>query len=658
MKKICFVTTIPATIKAFILDTAKYLHESGGYDITVICDKDEEFTKLMPQYIKYKPVSMKRGISFDGLKAIVKMYFIFKAGNFDIVQYSTPNASLYASIASKLAGIPVRLYCQWGIVYVGFTGIKRKLFKAIEKVVCYFSTWIEPDSFGNLEFSYMEGLYSSKKSSVVWNGSASGINLQKFNINHKETWRKEIRSKFKINDSTFVLGFVGRITRDKGINELFLACTNYFKENSNAVLMMIGDKESTDSVNKELYQWSRDNERVFYCGRTPEVEKYLSAFDVFILPSYREGFGSVVIEAEVMGVPVIVTDIPGPTDAMIENQTGLVVKKGDADSLLQAIRELEINPELRNKMGSIGVGFAKEKFEQYELFKYILVDRDKLTNNACRTEELDMDNLKPKVSIIMGIYNCESTLTESIDSILAQTYERWELIMCDDGSKDKTYDIARGFVNDYPSKFVLLKNEKNMGLNYTLNICLEKASGGYIARMDGDDISLPTRLQEQVDILDNKQNISIVSSAMIYFDETGDWGVGRPKQTPQMQDFISGTPFAHAPCMVRKEAYKAVRGYTVDKRLLRVEDYHLWIKMYAKGYRGYNFQEPLYKMRDDQNALHRRNFKGRLNEVYVKYLAIKMLKLPLWYSLFIFKPIIVGLLPSNLYLFLHKKRLK
>jgi len=258
----------------------------------------------------------------------------------------------------------------------------------------------------------------------------------------------------------------------------------------------------------------------------------------------------------------------------------------------------------------------------------------------------------------MGIYNCEATLETSLNSLLKQSYQDFDVIMCDDGSNDNTLNIAKAFWEIYPEKFRLLKNKKNMGLNYTLNKCLAHAKGEYIARMDGDDISLPYRFQKEVEFLDNHPDFSIVSSAMIYFDETGEWGFGRPKKIPQKKDFIAESPFAHAACMVRREAYKAVDGYTIDERLLKVEDYHLWIKMYALGFKGYNFQQPLYKMRDDQNAANRRNFKRRLNEAYVKYLAIKLLNLPFWYSIFALRPIIVWLLPNELYLYLHKKRLK
>lgn len=378
MRKICFVTTISMTLKAFIIDTAKYLHEEGNYDITFICDYDEEFKDLLPSYIKYIPVSMKRGINLYGIKAILKMQEIFKKEKFDIVQYSTPNASCYASIAAMIARVPVRLYCQWGIAYVAFSGHKRKIFKLIEKMVCKFSTWIEPDSMSNLKFSHEEGLYVKQKSSVVWNGSASGVNLKKFDIKHKAKWRKEIRSKYGLDENSFVIGFVGRITHDKGVNELFAACKKLFGKEPNFYLIMIGDNEKSKSIDEKLYQWSLSEERVIYCGKTNEVEKYMSALDIFILPSYREGFGSVVIEAEAMGVPVIVTNIPGPIDAMLANETGLIVEKGSSLSLLEIIDKMAYNPTMCSIMSENAVNFVKDKFDQEILVKKILEDRERL----------------------------------------------------------------------------------------------------------------------------------------------------------------------------------------------------------------------------------------------------------------------------------------
>ena len=266
--------------------------------------------------------------------------------------------------------------------------------------------------------------------------------------------------------------------------------------------------------------------------------------------------------------------------------------------------------------------------------------------------------MAPKISILMGIFNCAATLPEAVDSILAQTYSNWELILCDDGSSDDTYAVADHYRQQYPDKIILLKNERNMGLNHTLNHCLQHATGEYIARMDGDDISLPERFEKELNFLEAHPEYAIVSCPMIYFDENGDWRVGHCNcEEPVPQMLVRGTIHCHAPCMVRTEAMRKVEGYSVDKKLLRVEDWHLWMKLYAAGYRGKNLTEPLYKMRDDRAAAGRRKFRYRLNEAYVSLLVIRTFKLPLQNCVFALRPIIVGLLPMPIYHYLHRKKL-
>lgn len=252
------------------------------------------------------------------------------------------------------------------------------------------------------------------------------------------------------------------------------------------------------------------------------------------------------------------------------------------------------------------------------------------------------------VSVIMGIYNCEKYLEEALDCIVNQTYTNWEVIMCDDGSKDNTIAIAQKFVDKHPNKFRLLKNEQNMGLNFTLNKCLHEARGEYIARMDGDDLCVPERFEKQLDFLNTHSEFDIVSSHMTLFDETGEWGVSKSPEYPTKEQVVAGSPICHAPVMIRKECMDAVGGYTINKRMLRVEDVNLWIKLYSKGYRAYNIQEPLYKMRNDKNALQRRKYKYRINSTYVRLLGCKSLKLSFIYYIKTFKPMVIGLVPAKL----------
>ncbi len=257
----------------------------------------------------------------------------------------------------------------------------------------------------------------------------------------------------------------------------------------------------------------------------------------------------------------------------------------------------------------------------------------------------------------MGIYNCESTLDEAIHSILSQTYTNWELIMCDDCSTDETYQLAKSYADRYDN-IILLKNEHNMGLPATLNHCLEYATAEYVARMDGDDLSLANRLEKEVSFLDSHPEYAIVSCPMIYFDETGDWGQGKSKPEPTKLDFAYSTPFCHAPCMMRRKDLIEVGNYTVKKSLRRGQDYYLWHKFYKAGYKGYNLQEPLYKMRDDRNAVKRRTMKTAIYGCKTQLFVMRNLGLPVWLYYRAFRHIFVCLIPQPIYVWLHKRKLK
>jgi len=258
-----------------------------------------------------------------------------------------------------------------------------------------------------------------------------------------------------------------------------------------------------------------------------------------------------------------------------------------------------------------------------------------------------------RISVLMGIYNCASTLQEALDSLYAQTFQDFKIILCDDGSHDNTYEIAKEYAEKHDN-IVLLSNGENKGLNFTLNHCLEYADTEYCARMDGDDISLPTRFEKEINFLDTHPEYAIVSCPMIFFDERGDFRYGGEKGEPTVNSFIKDTPFCHATCMIRTEAYNKVSGYSVSPRLLRVEDYHLWAKMFAAGYRGYILPEHLYKMRDDRDAVKRRTWQARKNEMYVKFLGARMLNIPWYYNIYILKPLIAYLMPGWLYKIFHK----
>jgi glycosyltransferase EpsE len=265
--------------------------------------------------------------------------------------------------------------------------------------------------------------------------------------------------------------------------------------------------------------------------------------------------------------------------------------------------------------------------------------------------------MKPKVSVIMGIYNCEDTLSESIESILAQTYDNWELIMCDDASTDNTYIVAKSYAQKYPDKIIMIRNEKNIRLAGALNHCLRYATGKYVARMDGDDISMPERFEKQVDFLEHNLNWQVVGTGMLSFDEKGVRGVRLAEPEPEPNTIVKRNPFCHATVIMRSEVYKALDGYRVCRQTRRMEDLDLWIRFFEKGYRGYNLQEPLYKVRENSDAFKRRKLTYSIDTASLVYQACRRLQLPLKSYLYVLKPILAGLTPKYVMNLYHKHQL-
>lgn len=262
----------------------------------------------------------------------------------------------------------------------------------------------------------------------------------------------------------------------------------------------------------------------------------------------------------------------------------------------------------------------------------------------------------PTVSVIMGIYNCGKYLSDSIDSILNQTNQDWELILCDDGSVDDTLAVAKSYKTKNPDRIVLLQNKENRGLNYTLNKCLHHAKGKYIARQDGDDQSLPNRFEEEVKFLDSHPDFALVDGNMEMFDENGVWGRTNFHGEVKKDDFAKGSPFIHPCIMMRKDALLSVGGYSEGKNLIRVEDYHLWFKFYIKGYKGAHIDDILYSYRDDRDAFAKRTVQNRVNLFNLENKGFKKLGIYKKYWYVPYKQLLMILIPDGMYAAIHKKK--
>lgn len=374
MKKICYVTTIGSTIKAFFLETLQALNEQG-YEVTVICNYDIELKNILPQGVRYIPIKMNRGIDIVGsIRAIKSFYRIFRQEKFDLIQYSTPNASFYAAVAAFFAHIHIRVYHNMGFICTSFTGIKKTVFLYMERVICRLSNKVQFTSKENLKYAVKNKIVTKDKAYIIWNGSTGGVSLDRFNLEMRSKWSSEIRNKYGIASSDFVIGFVGRINMDKGINELLKAFKN-MKIKEDIKLLIVGKIDSLDGIDNELWNWAQTENSIIFSGEQTEIEKYYAALNILILPSFREGFGNVIIEAAAMATPTIASDIPGPRDIIIHGETGFLTEVKNVEQLCEKFEDAQKNRERISLIGKAAYKDIAKKYDSRVLIQKILEDK-------------------------------------------------------------------------------------------------------------------------------------------------------------------------------------------------------------------------------------------------------------------------------------------
>lgn len=378
MKKLCAITTVDITLSSFVVDAMRKLKEEE-YDITLISSMSDGFFNRYRDEFHCINLQMSRGTNpLEMLKSIWAFYKIFRRERFDYIQYATPNASLYASVAAFMVGCPIRVYCQWGIRYVGFEGMKRKFFKALEVLTCKLSTHIRPASQKNLLFAVSEGHYLEKKASIIGAGGTIGVDFKVFDKSKKETYKAAVIEEYPILKDRFVFGFVGRMDKDKGTNELFTSFLKLYQKYPKIALLFIGPEDKITGIDIALYQAVKDSGTAVFTGFTNEVPKYISAIDVLVHPSYREGFSMVIQQAMAMEIPVVTTNIPGPSEVIEENVSGLLAEAKDSDSLSRAMEKLLKDDVLRTSMGHEGYNRARKLFERGHMLELTCIDRKRI----------------------------------------------------------------------------------------------------------------------------------------------------------------------------------------------------------------------------------------------------------------------------------------
>lgn len=359
MKKICFITAVHGSAYSFLRDHMAALQKE--YKVHYVCNEPDINNIKVPND-GYHCVDIQRKISIvKDLKALWQLYRYFRKERFDAVHSVTPKAGLLTSIAAFFARVPVRIHIYTGQVWANKKGFMRFLLKTMDRMIALFDNQILVDGEGQRQFLIKNKVLSEKNSKVLGSGSICGVNLERFNPSVEV--RTEKRKELGIDDSKTVFVFMGRLNHDKGVYELLNAFNRLAAERDDVYLLLFGHDEENVSDKFQNYPNIKVRDNFYYYGATPEPQKMLQAGDVFVLPTYREGFGSSVIEASALGLPVICSDAYGVMDAMVDDVTGLRCNVGDVESLYIAMARLAENKPMQALLGKNGKDRVLSEFD-------------------------------------------------------------------------------------------------------------------------------------------------------------------------------------------------------------------------------------------------------------------------------------------------------
>ncbi|MEA3406319.1 MAG: glycosyltransferase family 4 protein [Pseudomonadota bacterium] len=372
--KIARVSTV-----AFFIETQ--LHQQmntivdAGMDLTLIAS-EVQLGKPIP-HSRYHAINIPRKIELiQDLFALYRLWRFFRKEKFTIVHSTTPKAGLLCAIAAKLAGAPVRLHTFTGQPWVTLSGVKRKLAIWSDKLIVKLNTQCYTDSPSQTQFMEQQGIAPLNKLQTLNQGSLAGVDFTRFNpdLFNSDT-RKQLKCELGIPEDAVTLLFVGRISKDKGIIELVHAFKQLLQNFPEAYLLLAGPLELENTLlnQLDLHENKPNQSHIILTGYTPKPEAYMAISDLLCLPSYREGFGTVIIEAAAMGLPAVATNIYGLTDAVVHNETGLLVEAKQVDSLQQALQQLIEQPEVRRTMGLNAQRRAQKLFDE-KIINQLLLD--------------------------------------------------------------------------------------------------------------------------------------------------------------------------------------------------------------------------------------------------------------------------------------------
>jgi glycosyltransferase involved in cell wall biosynthesis len=362
MKKIVICYSIPTTF-SFATETIASLKKEG-YQVILISSHEQELINVAKSLnVDWFHLKISRDFTvIQDVITLIKMVLVFRKFKPLIVIGATPKAALLSMIASKISGVKHRIYHIFGLPFETANGLKRNVLLLVEKITSYCASSIIPISYSLKKEYEAKFRFFNYKIHSIGLLSIAGVDLEKFDVSRFVDRKDQIKKDLGIPNNYFVIGFVARLTIDKGVGD-FIALWNELKKKYDKIaVVIIGERDSRDAFNQDLLNVFLEDQNVFNIKKTNEVEKYMSIMDVFVLPSFREGFGNVNIEASSMKVPVVSYNVTGCKDSVKDGFSGFLVKKNDIDALVEKVSYFLDSPLYGEKIGSQGRLYAEKHF--------------------------------------------------------------------------------------------------------------------------------------------------------------------------------------------------------------------------------------------------------------------------------------------------------
>ena len=358
--KIALISNTPNFFTAFTLKHIKQL--SKKYNLFICCNAPDKLKKIIPNNVSLINLNFKRNISFfhDIVSFLLTLFFFLKERPKLSISF-TPKIGLMVGIVSFIARTPIRIHWFTGQIWANKEGFTKIILKSIDKIIFFFSHSVLIDSISQRKFLIKENVVSIKKSIVFHKGSVGGVDIKKFQFNKQK--RIQLRKKFFISKNTFVFLYLGRINKDKGIDELINAFKKIEKQND-VLLIFVGPVEDKKFINE-----FNNQKKILYFDYTKKPEDWFLLSDILCLPSHREGFGTVIIEAAACGIPSLCSDIYGLHDAIIKRKTGFFHKVGSINDIKKKMLYIINNKKLTKRYGILARKRVLKDFEQSILTK-------------------------------------------------------------------------------------------------------------------------------------------------------------------------------------------------------------------------------------------------------------------------------------------------